>query len=125
MSRTLDQVIASLPARRRRKVETRAKELIAEEASLRDLRKAMVRTQAAVARRLRVGQDSVSRIETRTDMLLSTLRSYVGALGGELHLVATLPGRAAVKLSGLGMITSSDATREPKVVSKRASRKRA
>ncbi len=125
MSRTLDHVIASLPVRRRRKVEARANELIAEEASLRDLRKAMVRTQAAVARRLRVGQDSVSRIETRADMLLSTLRSYVGALGGELHLVATLPGRAAVKLSGLGMITPTEAAREPKAASKRASKKRA
>lgn len=125
MSRTLEQVIASLPAKRRRKVEARADELIAEEQSLQDLRKAMVRTQATVAKRLRVGQDSVSRIEKRTDMLLSTLRGYVGALGGELHLVATLPGRAAVKLSGLGMIAPTGAARGPKTVSKRAAKKRA
>ena len=122
MSRTLEQVIASLSAKRRRKVEIRASELIAEEQSLQDLRKAMVRTQATVAKRLRVGQDSVSRIEKRTDMLLSTLRGYVGALGGELHLVATLPGRAAVKLAGLGMINPAGTGRRPKA---RGSKKRA
>lgn len=125
MSRTLDQVIASLPARRRRKVEIRASELIAEEQSLQDLRKAMARTQATVAKRLRVGQDSVSRIEKRTDMLLSTLRGYVGALGGELHLVATLPGRAAVKLSGLGMIDPAGTGRGSKATSRLVSKKRA
>ena len=124
MSRPLDQVIAALPAERRRKVEARARELIAEEQSLRDLRKAMVRTQATVARRLRVGQDSVSRIEKRADMLLSTLRGFVGALGGELHLVATLPGRSPVRLSGLGMIDRSGAERGSKAVYKRASRKK-
>jgi DNA-binding transcriptional regulator YiaG len=74
MGRTIRQKIARLPARRRTKVKARASELIAEEMSLQDLRKALNRTQVEVARTLKVGQDTVSRYEQRTDMLLSTLQ---------------------------------------------------
>jgi hypothetical protein len=104
MARRLDEVIAALPTEERRRVEARAAELIAEELSLRDLRKAMRRTQVSVARRLKVRQDGVSKIEQRTDMLLSTLRSYVRALGGELDLVAKFKNRPPVRLATLGAI---------------------
>jgi len=50
MPRTLNEVIASLPGTERAKIEARARELIAEEMSLRDLRKAIGKTQAAIAR---------------------------------------------------------------------------
>jgi DNA-binding transcriptional regulator YiaG len=102
MARTLADKIQQLPAVRRRKVEARAAELIAEEMSLRDLRKAMNRTQAEVAKALNVGQDTVSRYEQRSDMLLSTLQGYVHAMGGELDLVVTFPNRKPVKLRSLG-----------------------
>src|SRR5262249_25606026 len=68
MLRTLDQVIASLPASERAKIEARTKQLIAEEMSLQDLRKAIGKTQVALAKRLKVGQDAVSKLETRSDM---------------------------------------------------------
>ena len=90
MARSLDQVIASLPAKRRAKVEQRADEL----ATLKHLREAVERTQDDLAARLGVGQDTVSRIERRSDILLSTLRRYVEAMGGELELVARFPNRA-------------------------------
>ena len=69
--------------------------------SLQDLRKAINRTQVEVARALKVGQDTVSRYEQRTDMLLSTLQDYVEAMGGELDLVARFPNRQPVKIKGL------------------------
>ena len=105
MTITLNDKIRQLPATRRKKVESRAAELIAEELSLRDLRKAMNRTQVQVARMLNVGQDAVSRYEQRSDMLLSTLQEYVHAMGGELDLVVTFPNRKPMKLKSLGLLT--------------------
>lgn len=102
MPRTLADKIRKLPSARRKKVAARAAELIAEEMSLRDLRKAMNRTQVEVAKALNVGQDTVSRYEKRSDMLLSTLQNYVQAMGGELDLVVTFPNRKAFKLKSLG-----------------------
>jgi len=102
MARTLADKIHQLPASRRKQVEARAAELMAEEMSLRDLRMAMNRTQVEVAKVLKVGQDTVSRYEKRSDMLLSTLQGYVQAMGGELDLVVTFPNRKPVKLKSLG-----------------------
>jgi hypothetical protein len=98
MGRTLNEVMAGLPKARRRAVEKRADELIAEELSLRDLRKALQLTQTDVAATLGKGQDEVSRIEQREDLLLSTLQGYVRSLGGELELVCTFKGRDPVRI---------------------------
>src|SRR2546430_15431058 len=88
------------PAARRR-VEKRAAEIRAEEMSLRDLRKARKLTQARVAKVLGVTQDSVSRLEKRSDLLLSTLRKTVKAMGGDVRLIAEVPDRGPVLLSEL------------------------
>lgn len=104
MPRTLDEVIASLPEGERAKIEARARELIAEEMSLQDLRKAIGKTQTQVAKRLRVGQDAISKLETRSDMYISTLRSVVKAMGGELELIAKFPDRPPVRLEELGTV---------------------
>jgi transcriptional regulator with XRE-family HTH domain len=89
MARNLEQVLAKLPAKRRAKVEQRAAEL----ATLKDLRQAVQQTQEELASALGVGQDTISRLEQRSDMLLSTLRRYVEAMGGTLDLVARFPNR--------------------------------
>ncbi|HET7094945.1 MAG TPA: helix-turn-helix domain-containing protein, partial [Thermomicrobiales bacterium] len=73
--------------------------------SLQDLRKAMRLTQVDVAKRLGIGQDAVSRVESRADMLISTLAEHVGALGGELDIVARFPDRPPVRLNEIGTIT--------------------
>jgi transcriptional regulator with XRE-family HTH domain len=104
MSRTLDEVIASLPSDERAKIEARATELIADETSLRDLRKAIGKTQVAVAKSMNVGQEAVSKVEMRKDMRISTLRELVGALGGELDLIVRVPDRPAVRLAGIGIV---------------------
>lgn len=102
MARTLTHKIAQLPAKRQARVQARAAELIAEEMSLQDLRKAMAQTQGEIARALGVGQDTVSRYEQRTDMLLSTLQAYVGAMGGKLYLMAQFPQRRPIRIKALG-----------------------
>jgi hypothetical protein len=91
-------------AGRRRKIEARAAELIAEEMSLRDLRQALKRTQVSVGEALGIGQEGVSRLETRSDLLISTLRKYVEAMGGHLALIAEFPDRDPVVLSGIAHI---------------------
>jgi transcriptional regulator with XRE-family HTH domain len=101
MSVNIRKKIGRLNATQRKKVEERAAELIAEEMSLRDLRKARKLTQARVAKTLGITQDSVSRLEKRSDLLLSTLRKTVRAMGGEVRIVAKFPDRAPVVVSDL------------------------
>ena len=50
-----------------------------------------------------MGQDNISRLEKRSDMLLSTLRHYVQSMGGTLNLVAEFPNRPPVVVDQLGM----------------------
>jgi hypothetical protein len=97
-----EKIFARFPPTRQRKIKKRAAELIAEELTLRDLRKAKQVTQEEVARRLSGRQVYVSRLERRSDVKLSTLRDYVRALGGDLQLMVIFPEGAAVKLRGIG-----------------------
>jgi transcriptional regulator with XRE-family HTH domain len=101
MSVNVNEVIRKLSPAERKKVEDRAAEIIAEEMSLRDLRKARKLTQARVAKTLGITQDSVSRLEKRSDLLISTLRKTVKAMGGDVRIVAEFPDRAPVVLSEL------------------------
>ena len=115
MPTTLNDKIMKLSAPRRKKVEARAKELIAQEISLRTLRQAMNMTQERLAEALGIGQDGVSRLEKRSDLLISTLRSYIEAMGGELQLIATFPDRQPIALSGITTIeTGSRKTQRQK-----------
>ena len=102
--KTLRETMGGLPKKRQARINARAAELIAEEMSLRSLRKAHRRTQKSMATRLGIGQDSVSRLEQRSDMLLSTLRDYVSAMGGKIRLLAEFKGAAPIELSGLGAL---------------------
>ena len=58
-------------------------------------------TQVRMAKALGITQDSVSRLEKRSDLLLSTLRKTIEAMGGNLSLIAEFPDRAPVVLSGI------------------------
>ncbi len=97
MTKNLEQVLADLSPQRKAKIEERAAEL----ATLRSLRHAMRLTQKDLAAALHIGQEGVSRLEKRSDMLLSTLRGYVMAMGGELELVARFPDRPPVVIEHL------------------------
>lgn len=102
MARNVNDIIERLSAAQRKKVEARAAQLIAEEMTLREIRKARKLTQQKIARSLHIGQEGVSKIEKRSDLLISTLRGYVEAMGGQLSLVAEFPDREPVVLSGIG-----------------------
>jgi transcriptional regulator with XRE-family HTH domain len=99
--KSLDQKMQEIGQDRQRRVGLRAAQLIAQEMSLRDLRHALHKTQKAVANKLGMGQDGISRLEKRSDILLSTLRGYVEAIGGSLSLVAEFPDREPVKIAGI------------------------
>ena len=105
---TLTERLDKLPPARRKKVEARARELVAEEMSLQDLRRARKQTQVRVAKELGIKQENVSRIEKRSDLLLSTLSGYVEAMGGKLSLVAEFPDRPPVALTGLATLDEQD-----------------
>ncbi|MDX2222332.1 MAG: XRE family transcriptional regulator [Rhodospirillaceae bacterium] len=94
----MDEFIATLPRSERARIKARAAELVAEELSLRDIRRAIGQTQARLSNTLKIGQHAVSRLETRTDMRVSSLRSYVRALGGELELIARFPNLPAIRI---------------------------
>jgi len=101
MARNIDDIVKGLSPAQRKKIETRTAQLIAEEMSLRELRKARHITQVRMAKALGTTQDSISRMEKRSDLLLSTLRKTVRAMGGNLSLIAEFPDRPPVLLTGI------------------------
>jgi DNA-binding XRE family transcriptional regulator len=109
MGRTLDQVIAELPPDRRERVEARYQELRREVEGLRELRRIAGKAQAEIAAALNIKQPSVSKIEKQADMYLSTLRSYVEAVGGSLELTVKLPAHPALTLHSLGDVVAGNA----------------
>lgn len=100
---TLDDMLNELAPEDRAHVEARSKELIMEERALQTLRKAKKLSQARMAELLNMRQDSVSRLERRSDLLISTLRSYVEAMGGSLKLMVNFPGQPSLFLDSLDM----------------------
>ncbi len=91
--------IAKLPKKRRDAIRRRAEKLIADEMTLRQLRKARKRSQVKIAKQLGVKQAAVSKMERRTDMYVSTLRDLVEAMGGTLEIVARFPDQPVVKIA--------------------------
>ena len=100
MARKYSRLRERMSAERRARNEARALALLVA-MDLNELRKARQVTQEELADRLEVAQSNVSRLERRQDMLVSTLRQVVEALGGELHLVAVFPGEGAVRIEYL------------------------
>jgi transcriptional regulator with XRE-family HTH domain len=94
MPTSFDEIMARLPKKRRQEIMKRAAVLIAEEATLRQIREAQERSQEELAKTLKINQAGVSKLERRTDMYLSTLRKYIEAMGGELEIIARFPERA-------------------------------
>lgn len=97
----LERIRKELSPARHKKVEARAAQLIAEEMTLQELRRARKITQVRMAKELGIGQDGVSKLEKRADLMISTLRKTVQAMGGNLSLVAQFPDCEPVVLSGI------------------------
>lgn len=122
MSEKFDELKKELSPEARERVDQRREELLAQ-LPLQELRQAREYTQQQLAESLGVDQSSISRMERRTDMYLSTLRSYVKALGGELEIRACFPeGHVAIdQLQNLDTAEGGISTNGPE---KRADRKR-
>jgi DNA-binding XRE family transcriptional regulator len=113
MTVSIEKFMEDFTSDQRERVQTRVAELIAEETTLRDLRQARHLTQERMAALLGVQQENVSRLERRADLLLSTLSSYVGAMGGKLRLIAEFPNRPPVTIA-LADITDAVPPRQPR-----------
>lgn len=106
MGRTIDEIIAELPADEQAAIESRYQVLKQEVEGLRELRQIAGKAQADIATALNIKQPSVSKIEKQADMYLSTLRSYVEAIGGKLELTVKLPARPAFTIHHLGDVAA-------------------
>ena len=118
MGRTLDEVMGALPQERRERIDARFQELKDEVEGLGELRRMAGKAQADVASALNIKQPSVSKIEKQADLYLSTLRSYVEAVGGQLDLVVRLPSHPPLHLRHLGDVSSGG----PSPVARRGTR---
>ena len=119
MTVSLEEILNQMPEEERAEVFRRAEE-IRQQINLREMRRLRKVTQTRLSKKLKIGQEGVSRIEKRTDLYLSTLRSYVEGLGGKLSLTVEFPDRAPVVLSGFG--EGSEASKPSKQTAKRRKR---
>ncbi len=107
MGVAFEKFMERFTAEERGEIEAQAQMLVAEEMSLREMRQALGKTQAQLARKLKKPQATVSRMERQSDMLISTLDKVVHALGGRVRILAELPGRKPLLLTGLADLARS------------------
>lgn len=84
--------------RAKARYDTVLAEINSRQATLRRLREARALTQSTLAELLDMDQSEVSRLERRSDMMLSTLKRFVQATGGEMHVVVSYPDGGPVEL---------------------------
>jgi predicted XRE-type DNA-binding protein len=97
--KTLKSIWDNLPDERKQKIQARTDELEMEYLTLQELRKAAGLTQVEISRSLKMPQSNVSRLEKESDMLLSTLRNYIDAIGGNLTISVELPNKPPISLN--------------------------
>jgi len=90
MARNFKELHAKMDPSRRARVEERVREAL-KAMPLEELREARELTQTQLAQVLQVSQGAVSKVERRADMYISTLRSYIRAIGGDLQIRAVFP----------------------------------
>lgn len=98
----LQKVWDELSESRKQQIDARTSELRTQYLTLKELRQETGLTQARVSQILEMPQSNVSRLEQNSDMLLSTLRNYVEALGGTLNLTVEFPDKQPIPLGGFG-----------------------
>jgi len=90
MAKKFRELRARMAPDRRKRAHERAAAMLAN-MPLQELRRARRLTQDGLAKVLRSTQAQISKLERRADMYVSSLRSYVEALGGELEIIARFP----------------------------------
>jgi DNA-binding XRE family transcriptional regulator len=97
MARNFKELQARMPRAARVRSERAAQKMISQ-MGLAELRAAMDLTQEALAETLHVKQASVSKMERRSDMYISTLGKIIQGMGGELQIIAKMPnGRVQIR----------------------------
>lgn len=90
--RKFNDLRAKMPPEARERAKEKAARVLRHGLGLGELREQLEVTQVEIARRLKVTQGAVSRLENRPDWQVSSIRDYVAALGGELRMVAVFEG---------------------------------
>ena len=90
MAKNFRELEAKMSPRARARSDAKAQKMI-EEMALNELRQAMGMTQERLAKALRINQAGVSKIESRSDIFVSTLRKAIEAMGGQLEIRAKFP----------------------------------
>jgi DNA-binding transcriptional regulator YiaG len=97
MAKNFKELQAKMSREAHLQSEEAAKKMIAE-MGLAELREAMDLTQESLADTLHVKQASISKMERRSDMYISTLSKIIEAMGGELQIIAKMPnGRVQIR----------------------------
>ena len=97
MAKKFSELRAKLSPAAQERADAKATVMLAE-MPLHELRQARGLSQKMLADVLHVQQPSIAKMEKRTDMYLSTLRSHIQAMGGELDIIARFPD-GAVKIN--------------------------
>src|ERR1044071_897110 len=103
MTRRFSSLRAQMAAPSQTRSRRRAQQLM-REMTLNELRRTRRVTQGRLASAMQTSQSEVSKLEQRTDAYVSTLQSYIRALGGELDIVARFPD-GCIRISQFGPIT--------------------
>lgn len=98
MAINVEAYIKTLPIKKKGEIERRAQELMVEEKTLQELRKAVSYSQAQLAQALGVKQATISKMERKTDLYVSSLRSFVEAMGGSLDITANFPHKPPIRI---------------------------
>jgi DNA-binding XRE family transcriptional regulator len=107
MAKNFEELRKKMSPERRARIEKETARMI-EEMPLQQLRAARELTQQQMATLLEVNQSEISKLEKRADMYLSTLASYVQAMGGKLELRAVFPEGPVVRISGIESIKGEE-----------------
>ena len=114
MGTSLQEKMAQLSPERQKRISDQAERLHGEYLTLQELRKAKKLTQVQLAETLGIRQATIAQMEKRTDLMISTVRGYVEAMGGKLKLLVEFPDHAAVSLDGLGDTEEPSSRKAPK-----------
>jgi predicted transcriptional regulator len=102
MAKKFSELMAKVSPERRAKIEKEVKKTLAE-MPLQELRNARGLSQKMLAEALHIQQPAVAKLEKRTDMYISTLRSHIQAMGGDLEVIAKFPD-GAVRIANFSQI---------------------
>jgi transcriptional regulator with XRE-family HTH domain len=120
MAKKFQELIDQMPAARRaaheRAVAQHRAEMRRDDMRLDELRRALRLSQQTLARHLKTDQAQVSRLEQRADLLVSTLRRYVEALGAQLEIVATFPDGATIRIENFAELRPRKSVRVRRAV---------